>query len=335
VLQFKNYTPFVGSIAVFPDADGIDALFAVVKGTFTLGAELAIAEEQVPVAMAPTYHADPSSSSLKMASDVSLMKSSTDVLVMGNACAPHGRLTRMLDVGVAVAGVQQVVRVYGDRVWVRSGPAYAVSPPEPFELMPLVWERAFGGRDVTDSGPREEPRNPVGTGFRASDGQSPVEGTPLPNLEDPRDPIISWKQQPQPVCFAPIPPNWEPRRSYGGTYDDAWQTQRAPYLPDDFDPRFLQIAPPALVTPQPLQGGEIVQIVGMRPEGPMQLTLPALRPRIQFHMSGSTEERPVMLDTVIVEPTDLRLQMVWRASLPCDKKTLKIREVEATLAEMA
>lgn len=335
MLQFKNRTPFVGTITLFPDADGIDTLFAIVKGTFTLGAELAIADEQVPVAMAPEYHADPASSSLKVASDLSLMKPSTDVLVVGHACAPNGSPTRLLDVEVAVGGAQHVVRVFGDRVWVRSGPTYAATHPEPFELMPLVWERAFGGRDAAESGPREEPRNPAGTGYRASDGQTPVEGTPLPNLEDPRDPIVSWKQQPQPMCFAPIPPNWEPRRSYAGTYDEAWQTQRAPYLPEDFDHRFLQIALPALVTPQPLQGGEIVQIVGMRPEGPMEFTLPPIRPRIRFHMNGTAEERPVMLDTVIFEPTDLRLQMVWRSSLPCDKKALKIREVEATLASLA
>jgi hypothetical protein len=335
VLQFKNRTPFLGTITLFPDADGVDTLFAIVKGTFTLGAEVGIAEEQVPVAMSPEYYADPTSSSLKVASDVSLMKRSTDVLMLGNACAPHGRLTRMLDVGVAVGGVQHVIRVFGDRVWVRSGPAYAATHPEPFELMPLLWERAFGGRDAAESGQREESRNPAGTGFRASDGQTPVEGTPLPNLEDPRDPIISWKQQPQPVCFAPIPPNWEPRRSYAGTYDEAWQTQRAPYLPDDFDHRYLQIAPAALVTPQPLVGGEIVQVVGMRPEGPMQFTLPAIRPRVQFHLNGTAEEPPLMLDTVIVEPSDNRLQMVWRAALPCDKKALKVREVEATLAQVA
>ena len=335
MLQFKNRTPFAGTITLFPDADGIDTLFAIVKGTFTLGTQLAIAEEQLPVTMGPKYHADPASSSLKLASDVSLMKPSTDVLVLGHACAPNRRLTRMLDVGVAVGGAQHLVRVFGDRVWVRSGPAYAATQPEPFELMPLVWERAFGGRDVADSGPREEPRNPVGTGFRASDGLTPVEGTPLPNLEDPRDPIISWKHQPPPACFAPIPANWEPRRSYAGTYDEAWQTQRAPYLPEDFDHRFLQIAPPALVTPQPLQGGEMVQIIGMRPEGSMEFTLPALCPRIHFHMDGTAGERPVMLDTVIIEPTDLRLQMVWRSALPCDKKALKIREVEATLAMTA
>ena len=32
-----------------------------------------------------------------------------------------------------------------------------------------------------------------------------------------------------------------------GTYDDQWQTRRAPYLPEDFDARFFQLAPTGLV----------------------------------------------------------------------------------------
>src|SRR5919108_183167 len=85
---------------------------------------------------------------------------------------------------------------------------------------PLVWERAFGGTDVTPKGPTAEPRNPVGAGFRAPDGQKPLAGMPLPNLEDPFAPISSWKDRPAPACFAPIAENWQPRLSYAGTYDD-------------------------------------------------------------------------------------------------------------------
>jgi hypothetical protein len=316
---------------VLPDADGIDTLYAIVKGTFAIAADVRIADEQVPVAIEPKYYGDPSSSSLAVASDLSLMKPSTDVLVIGHACAPRGRPARMVDVGVGVSSIHHVIRVLGDRVWVKSGPDYAPTQPETFELMPLVWERAFGGRDVAESGPREEARNPAGTGYRASDGQTPIEGTPLPNLEDPRDPIMSWKQHPSPVCFAPIAANWEPRRSYAGTYDEQWQQERSPYLPADFDPRFLQVAPPSLVTPQPLEGGEIVELIGVHPDGPLQFPLPTVRPHVRVNLNGTREERPVMLDTVIIEPTAARLQLVWRSSMVCDKKALKIREVEATL----
>jgi hypothetical protein len=337
MLQFKNRTPYKGTITLFPDADGIDTLFAIVKGTFQLDAHLTIADEQVPVAVEPKYHGEPATSSLAMASDLSLMKPSTDVLVLGNARAPRGHAVRTMDVGVSVGPVRQVARIVGDRVWESDGISYRATTPEPFETMPLIWERAFGGRDATDKGPREDSRNPAGAGFRASDGQTPVEGAALPNIENPRDPVSSWKHHPAPVCFAPIAANWEPRRSYAGTYDEQWQKERAPYLPTDFDPRFLQIAPAALVTPSPLQGGEPVELVGFDPDGPMRfaLPLPTARPRILFRLNDKPEEREAMLDTIIIEPTARRVQLVWRAAFACDKKALKVREVEATLAGRA
>jgi hypothetical protein len=213
VLQFKNKTPFKGTISLFPDVHGIDTMFAIVKGTFSIGsdARLNVADEQVPVIMAPKYHGDPASSSLAEASDLSLMKPSTDVLVLGDACAPKGRPAYAVDVSVSVGPVRHAARVVGDRIWETDGLSYRATPPQSFLTVPLMWERAFGGRDKTDKGVREEPRNPAGTGFRMSNGHESIEGLALPNIEDPRDPVISWKHRPDPVCFAPIAANWEPR----------------------------------------------------------------------------------------------------------------------------
>jgi len=106
-------------------------------------------------------------------------------------------------------------------------------------------------------------------------------------------------------------------------------------LPDDFDPRFLQVAPPPLVAPAPLEGGEAVELIGFQADGAMHLALPAGRPTIVFHLDGKPEERPAMLDTVIIEPTARRLQLVWRTAFACDKKALKVREVEALLANLS
>src|SRR3712207_9360361 len=75
-----------------------------------------------------------------------------------------------MDVRVSVGPASKTVRVFGDRVW-DAGPAGAATKwVAPFERMPLVWERAFGGADQTDRGPTADPRNPVGTGFRAPNG---------------------------------------------------------------------------------------------------------------------------------------------------------------------
>jgi hypothetical protein len=188
---------------------------------------------------------------------------------------------------------------------------------------------------MSERGPRAEPRNPVGAGFRASDGVRPLAGLALPNIEDPGALISSWKDRPQPGCFAPLAPHWQPRASYAGTYDEAWQKRRAPYLPADFDPRFLQIAAPGLTTPGHLRGGEPVDLRGLTPNGWLQFQLPALRVEAGYQLASGLERRPAALDTVILEPDAARLVMVWRAALPCDKKALKVKEVQIDVQQAA
>lgn len=47
MLQLKNNTPFNPAIAVFPNEDGIDALYVIINGTFHISLQLAVAGEQV------------------------------------------------------------------------------------------------------------------------------------------------------------------------------------------------------------------------------------------------------------------------------------------------
>lgn len=335
MLQLKNGTPFKASLMLLPDVDGIDTVYAVVKGTFTLGSRLTLADEQVPVVLADQHHADPAGSSIKVASDVCLGKQHTDVVLLGSACAPAERPVWHMDVSLAVGSVRKAVRVFGDRVWdARTGVA-TIAHLTPFVRMPLTWERAYGGMDETEQGPAGHPRNPVGTGFRARGGTKPIAGTPVPNVEDPAALITSPADAPAPAGFAAVAPNWEPRRSYAGTYDDAWQAERAPYLPKDFDPRFFQLAPPGLVAAGHLQGGETVELRGLTPNGLLHFALPLLGIRVVYRLDASTQERAGVLDTVVVEPDTGRLVMVWRAALRCDKKALTVREVHTNILQAA
>jgi hypothetical protein len=198
--------------------------------------------------------------------------------------------------------------------------------------MPLVWERAYGGVDTAKGEPRAEPRNPVGAGFRAPDGEKQLEGLPLPNLEDPTAPISSWKNRPTPMAFAPLAAHWEPRKSHVGTYDEAWQKNRAPYLPKDFDPRFFQVAPEGLIAPGYLKGGEVVDVAGVTPAGRLAFRLPPTRFRVEYKLDGATESPTLNLDTVLIEPDLARVILVWRTGLACDKKLLKVREITAQAA---
>jgi hypothetical protein len=335
MLQLVNPTPLKAAIMLLPDLAGVDTLFTVLKATFTLGARVALAEDQVPVALADQHYGEPGLSSVRVPSDVCIGKPSTDILLVGSAWAPGGRATWQMDVSVAVGPVSKSARVFGDRVWDSSPAGATLVWVAPFERMPLVWERAYGGTDQTERGPTAEPRNPVGLGFRARDGAKPLAGLPAPNVEDPASPISSWKDTPPPAGFAPIAPHWEPRKSYAGTYDETWQKTRAPYLPNDFDPRFFQLAPPGLSASGRLQGGELVDLRGVTPDGVLQFTLPSARVHVVYRLDTGEETRPAALDTIILEPDAGRLMMVWSAALPCDKAALKVREIEPTVLAAA
>ena len=331
MLQLANDTGLAATLFAAPDPGGIDSLYTVVKGTFALDrldawGMPALAAEQVPPVLADEHHGEPLASSVRAPSDVALVKPATDVLLMGSAYAPAGRPVTWMDVTLTAGPMVKTVRVFGDRVW-RDGATVSATAPAPFKRMPLVWERAYGGTDQAAGEPRGEPRNPVGAGFRAPDGEKRLAGLPLPNLEDPGEPVLDWKDAPPPAAFAPVAPHWLPRRSFAGTYDEAWQSGRAPYLPTDFDPRFFQLAPPGLVAPGYFQGGETVEVTGATPEGRLRFRLPALAVQVEYALNGGTETPPVHLDTVLIEPDERRVVLVWRTVLACDKKLLKVREI--------
>jgi hypothetical protein len=327
MLQLDNQTAFQAQIFVATDPDGIDCVVTVVKGTFTLDRQPETAGEQVPINLADEYYGKPGETSIRAPSDISLAKPGTDVLLHGHAYAPGGRATSM-DVSLSVGKLHKTVRVFGDRAWSSDGVGHSISPPAPFERMPLVWERAYGGADEVDSALHQEARNPVGVGFRCRSSDYRLDGQPLPNLEDPDHLITNWKQSPPPACFAAVAPDWEPRRSLAGVYDDAWREDRAPFLPEDFDNRFFQVAPPGLAAPEYLIGGESVIVRGASPNGELQSKLPELPLRVTYVVDGRREDRPANIDTVLIEPDAGRSTLVWRASYRCERLLPRVSVVE-------
>ncbi len=327
MLQLENRTPFKATIAVLPDRAGIDTLYVVIKATAALRPTLSLAEVQVPPAMADEYYGDPAASSLRTVSDMHIGKPGTDVLLVGSAWAPDGRPVTGLQVSMSVADRRKTIQVVGDRVWRDGRP----SNPQPFESMPLVWERAFGGWHRRGEKVLAEERNPVGCGFAGGRSAAEMEGLALPNLEDPAAPIQQIGQVPAPACLAPTAPSWLPRRAFAGTYDEAWQRGRAPYLPDDFDPRYFQCAAPEFVFDRYLQGGEPVEVSGVSPDGPLVFAVPPARVAVAVTVAGALEEPPANLETLSIEPDANRLCLTWRASVPCDRKALKVEKIIVSL----
>lgn len=339
MLQLKNSTPFAAQIAVFPDVRGIDTLYVTLKATFALGARLEVVDPQPPVLLADEYWGEPGLSSLKYASDVHLTKLSTDVVLIGQAHAPGRKPVTQLDVSLAVGKKQKVVRVFGDREW-RPGLLLApasMTKPAPFKTMPLVYERAFGGRhEIEGKNPEVlfEPRNPAGGGFAGKRKGDALKGLPLPNLEDPADLVRSPKDAPAPAGFGFVSPAWEPRKSFAGTYDAAWLKKCAPYLPKDFNPRFFNAAHPDLVCDCYLTGGERVQAQNVSPGGALIFRLPVCELRATVRVAGDKVEPALNLETVLIEPDDARLSLLWRGAVPCDKNPLKVEAIQVELGRL-
>jgi hypothetical protein len=72
----------------------------------------------------------------------------------------------------------------------------------------------------------------------------------------------------------------EPTKQFAGTYDAAWDRDRKPLLPHDFDRRFFNAASAGLVAPHHLLGNEPVVVIGVAPEGRVAFELPAIPPPV-------------------------------------------------------
>ena len=335
MLQLDNASPFAASMFAFPDEDGVQSIFVAVKGTFAIGESgPSIAEEQRPVVVADEHWGEPGASSVKYASEAHIDKLGTDVVIVGEACAPGERPVPHVDVSVRVADRSKGARVYGERYWTERVGGVRPSKPTPMVRIPVTYERTFGGTHVVDPSTGRylaEPRNPVGRGFSGKRSLDQFLGQPTPNIEALDSPLRGPSNKGTPVGFGPIAPSWEPRMRYAGTYDEVWRKTRAPYLPQDFDRRFLNIAPPELQFIHSLRGGEPISLTNFHPRGRQTFTVPKCELSITVTLAGTPHVLPYRLETVVLEPTDEVFSLCWRASRRVDKQLLRVEKIGVEL----
>ena len=328
-MQLINKTPFASQLFVMPNIQGIDTLHTLVKASFNIGSRWTLADEQIPPQSGDEYWDDPSNSSLKHPNEFHQGKPFTDINIIGQACAPDYVPTKQIDVGVSVGNIQKVLRVFGNRYW-NNG---YISPAESFESLSLSYENAFGGQHLVDGKIKSlERRNPVGKGYRGKQTRTEMHGQELPNIEDPKQLIQDISHRPEPAGFGCRAPHWMPRANLGGTYDEHWQSQRAPYLPTDYNPQFQNSASPGLIYPAHLLGNEPVKIVNMHPKGVVQFTLPALSLQGVVLVGGQGPEKlRFALETLTVEVSDLILRITWHSSYTLGNRIANVREVQVNL----
>ena len=191
-------------------------------------------------------------------------------------------------VTVRVGAVEHAVQVVGPRLWTRASRGLVPSEPGRFERIAVSWENALGGERVLEpgylygselphpGGTVAMPQNPRGVGWYPFDHLAV--GQPLPNVEDPRAPILSSTDLPAPAGIAPCP-------ELVGLRLRAWLARVAPA---EADPALLgrllasraleltlfvqQHAPPALVVPE-VAPGTVVAVSGLEPH-PIAFAVP-------------------------------------------------------------
>lgn len=345
-MEITNNTPFKAEALPFKGPGNKNILTVIVKGTFDIlpDKQAATSHDQIPIAFGDELYDEKNDNiSVKFESDMAPFKPRADIVLTGRAYAQDRRT--VLDVMLRVGNLKKILRIFGNRYWVSSFLAERPSEPEPFSVMDITYERAFGGIDMESGDFCRE--NPTGQGFYTKKTKKTLNNSPLPNIEDPDNLIRSWKDHPKPVGFGFYNKAWIPRASYAGTYDTKWRKERSPEFPEDFSFDYYNAAHPDLQVKGYLKGDEEVELVNLRPDGAVRFKLPGMKLKCKVMklydmVSPSafgkrnendprliTEEADFNLDTLCLIPDENRFYLVWRALCPINDLTgSEVKEIQ-------
>jgi hypothetical protein len=305
-MQFENETPFA-SAAVRAELMYRDLIqtIVVVKGTFVVapgGGEARLAGEQIPV-----FLEDTETSEGMIETEVVPAKPGCDIAVLGAAHAPPGKPVESMLVSVRISDrLKRDLRVWGDRWWRFGLGSLRPSAPRPFEVMPLVYDLAYGGMAMHNadvSGPFFP--NPVGRGYlvRVRDAA----GTPLPNIEEPDHPTARWDDRPPVAGVAPLPRASSLRGERGVVVDTEQQTTK-------IGPEAFSWAHPRM-TLRRYPAKEPVELRGFRPDGlPWRFRLPPFALALAVHLGARAHRLPIVPDTLYLMPSSDRVVVTGRCT---------------------
>lgn len=317
-MEVRNPTPWVAGWIVLLDKTAAEQLVVAVRGTWSIDERgtLAPVDPAPPLLPADVHVGEPGLSSVRYEADLGPMKPATDCALVGSAVARGAGASRVA-VSFKVGTLAKRAVVTGERRRIFWLLRWWSTPARKFRRVPLVWELAAGGSDATPKNPKRHSldlRNPLGRGFRARGSKLRRLGSPLPQIVAPR----GWRPRlgpGSPVGFGLTGGHWAHRRRYAGTYDEAWQKERCPLLPDDFDDRYHCAAAPGLTSREPLAGGEPVEVTGCTRSGKLSFRIPRAVPSVQVTLGDTPQEVTMRLNTVTVDTDAMQLRLLWRGVL--------------------
>jgi len=316
-MELNNKTPFHAFL--FRGCIGKDRLYGSLAARITYdlrGNQLVLNEEQ-PWIISPAPWDSPRG---PLEGDELFYRGGVDLFVFGSARPAGGRPAPSVDVTVQAGDKYATsVRVFGNRRWEKVGQALAMSPPEPFEEMPLTIEKAYGGADEWDELAIRFPNNPRGQGYAMS--AESAAGKSLPNIEDPEHLIQKWDDQPEAVGVCPCPLDCAPRVLGRVAFD------RLSGEMTELKATFFNHAFPRMIVPT-LEAGATIRVAGVSAAGPVQFTLPPTPIKARVHVGSNRDERPVPIDQVGIEPDNNRVFVTYRYPFRYRMVPLEVRSCE-------
>jgi hypothetical protein len=318
-MNFVNHTPLSAELLrTTIDKDRILAS-VLVRATFTFAkGRSELADEQVwKICKEPT----PTEHGM-MEMDQVLRKGGVDLFLFGTVMAPGRARTTTMRVGLDVGNFRRQAIVVGDRVWRKEGRKLVPTPPVPFTSMPLVLERAFGGKTSWDGLELQHPDNAKGLGYYNTEDEAA--GRPLPNIEEADTPIQSWSDRPSPAGFGFCPMQSYLRLSEGLKLDKEGN-------PIELTARLFNAAFPKMVAPA-VEPADPVKITGMAGQ-PIELALPALPLMLRLRFGAESFEQKPLIEQVGIEVDQQRMFITYR--FPFRYRTIagQQRTCELALAE--
>lgn len=317
-----NNTPFPVARGFDRDKFGRSHWIVWLKATFVLrpNQTCLFLREQRKLAIAPVYVGDASNSDLIEDVDLVAPKDATDIYAVAHAYRPRRLASgRPFVAGFAVGDVKKLVCVAPPSRWGDDDRLERVGD----EHAPvfLGYANAYGGRSHDDEGKVEIwPDNPIGVGYCAA--QAACRATPTARLFYSGEDGADWRARPRSAALTPIPREAPRRAKLAGLYDDRWRKNKAPLLPDDFDPEFHQSAPPDQRCSGHLQGGEHIELVNLDPDdhtgdgSVLRTIVPTLAIEVTTRFKGSWRSSLAKIQTLVLLPDERLITLCYAAALP-------------------
>lgn len=306
--------------------DDSEVGIVVAKATFTLTSDGQVR----PLADAPElgfediFDGDPAQTPLTVEQDIAPHKPRTDLIIRGFARSFEGVARTDWPVTVDIPDVLHYgFHVRGPSQWEKQRKGWKLSDPMPVNEVPLSYALAYGGQCGEDDTLSFFDENPAGTGHMIEAALDDATSFAAPQIGLLAEFMGAAPFEPMSVMGTmPIAKTWLPRRSLAGTFDSAWERDRHPRMPLDYDLAFWNTAPTPLQIKPHLKGDEKIRVTGVsKTYETVALRLPGALLALRSVSTPDAPLIPLALDTVDldlahVDDGGINITMLWRAIVP-------------------